>query len=95
MIKGKMKKKKKKIQARVVEACVESCLLFDCQVRVLQVREIKKLQSMVDRYYRWVCSRKTMPPLIQMQKEGKNMADVSQELGVRSRRGSWRGSSTL
>ena len=84
MIKGKMKKKKKKIQARVVEACVESCLLFDCQVRVWQVREIKKLQSMVDRYYRWVCSRKTMPPLIQMQKEGKNMADVSKELGVRS-----------
>ena len=39
---------------------------------------------MVDRCYRWVWCRKTMPPLVQMQKEGKNMADVRRELGVRS-----------
>ena len=33
-------KMSKKMQARVVEACVESCLLFDCQVRVRQVKEM-------------------------------------------------------
>ena len=77
-------KMSKKMQARVVEACVESCLLFDCQVRVWQVKEVKKLQGMVDGCYRWVWSRKTMPPLVQMQVEGKNMADVRRELGVRT-----------
>ena len=76
----------KKIQARVVEACVESGLLFDCAVRVWQVGEIKQLQKMVDRWYRYVWSRKTGPPLIQMQMEGKNMADVRKELGVKTLR---------
>ena len=76
----------KKVQARVVEACVESGLLFDCQVRVWQVKEIKQLQVFADRCYRHVWSRKTGPPLIQMEKEGKNMADVRKELGVRTLR---------
>ena len=85
-LRGRLKGSKmpKKVQARVVEACVESCLLFDCQVRVWYSRELKKLQSMVDRCYRTIWSRKTKPPLIQMQEEGKNMADVRRELGVKS-----------
>ena len=89
---GKLKRRlkgskmSKKMQARVVEACVESCLLFDCQVRVWQVKEMKKLQSFVDRCYRFVWSRKTGPPLMQMEREKKNMADVRKELGVRSLR---------
>ena len=35
-LRGRLKGSKmlKKVQARVVEACVESCLFFDCQVRV-------------------------------------------------------------
>ena len=37
---------------------------------------------MVDRYYRRIWSRKTKPPLMQMQEEGKNMADVRRDLGV-------------
>ena len=45
---------------------------------------MKKMQSFVDRCYRWVWSRKTKPPLEQMKEEGKNMADVRKELGVRS-----------
>ena len=77
-------KMSKKMQARVVEACVESGLLFDCQVRVWRVKEMKKLQVYMNRCYRHVWSRKTGPPLKQMEREGKNMADVRRELGVRS-----------
>ena len=89
---GKLRKRlvgsklSKKVQARVVEASVESGLLFDCAVRVWQVREVQQLQSMVDRCYRYIWSRKTGPPLIQMEKEGKNMWDVRRELGVKSLR---------
>ena len=83
LIGSKLSKKK---QARVVEACVESALLFDCQVRVWQVGEIKKLQKFIDRAYRYVWSRKTKPPLIQMEEERKRMEDVRKELGVQSLR---------
>ena len=50
----------KKMQARVVEVCVE---------------------------YRYVWSKKTKPPLMQMQEEGKNMYDVRKDLGVLTVRG--------
>ena len=63
-------KMSKKMQARVVEVCVESALLFDCQVRVWQVRELNRMQRFLDRIYRHVWSKKTKPPLIQMQEEG-------------------------
>ena len=87
-VKGRLvgSKMSKKTQARIVETCVEGGVLFDCQVRVWQVREIGKLQSFVDRCYRYVWSRKTGPPLMQMQREGKNMADVRKDLGVKTLR---------
>ena len=44
----------KRTQARVVEACVESSGLFDAQVRPWRKTELKKLQSEVDRAYRFV-----------------------------------------
>ena len=74
----------KRCQARVTQACVESALLFDCQVRTWQNGEIKKLQSFVDRMYRYIWSNKTKPPLIQMQEDGKNMQDIRTELGIKS-----------
>ena len=74
----------KKVQARVVEACVESTLLFDCQARTWQVRELKRLQQTMDKKYRYIWSNKREPPLIQMQREGKNMFDIRRELGVKS-----------
>ena len=74
----------KKTQARIVEATVESTLLFDAQARTWQVNELKKIQSCVDKMYRHVWSRKTKPPLIQMEEEGKNMQDLRNELGLRS-----------
>ena len=74
----------KRLQARVVEACVESALLFDCHTRTWQVGELNRLQRFVDKAYRFVWSRKNKPPLIQMREEGKNMVDVRKELGIDS-----------
>ena len=74
----------KRSQARVVEACVESTVLFDCQARTWQVSEIRKLQSMMDKKYRQIWSRQIGPPLMQMQQEGKNMHDVRKDLGIKS-----------
>ena len=63
---------------------MESALLFDCQVRVWQVKEINRLQRFMDRIWRYVWSRKTKPPLFQMDEERKNMWDVRRDLGVSS-----------
>ena len=72
----------KRTQAKVVQACVESTMLFDCQVRTWQVGEIRKLQSCIDKMYRYVWSSKTKPPLIQMQETGVNMQDIRTEFGI-------------
>ena len=74
----------KKLQAKVVEASVESSMLFDCQARTWRVKEIRRLQSMVDKAYRYIWSDKKKPPLVQMQEEGVNMVDVRKALGVKS-----------
>ena len=74
----------KRLQARVIEACVESSLLFDCQVRTWTVGEIKRMQKFVDKAYRYVWRRGDRAPLVQMQEEGVNMVDVRRELRVRS-----------
>ena len=63
------------------EACVESTLLFNCQVRTWQIGEIRQLQKTMD-IYLW--SKKNCPPLIQMQNEQKNMQDMRNQLGVKS-----------
>ena len=76
----------KRMQAKVVEASVESSLLFDCQVRTWQTGEINRLQKQVDRAYRYIWRRGNEPPLMQMQREGKNMADIRAELKVKSLR---------
>ena len=44
----------KRTQARVVEACVESTALFDAGVRQWYQRELQRLQSEIDRCYRWI-----------------------------------------
>ena len=76
----------KKTQARIVEACVESTILFDCQARTWRKGEIKKLQKFMDKRYRTIWSRGNQPPLRQMQAEQKNMQDVRNDLGVKSLR---------
>ena len=44
---------------------------------------MRRLQSMVDKAYRYIWSNKKGPPLIKMQKEGVNMVDVRKSLGVK------------
>ena len=82
----KHSKMSKKIQARVVEAVVESTMLFDCNVRVWYIRDIKKMQSQVDKMYRYIWSSKKQPPLMQMQEDNVNMQDIRNKLGIKSMR---------
>ena len=63
----------KKTQARVIEAVVESAMLYNCSVRTWSIGEIKRLQKKVDKCYRYVWSGKTQPPLKEMEKKKKNM----------------------
>ena len=74
----------KRTQARIVQACVESAILFDCHTRVWNKKDIKSLQSWMDRCYRHIWSNKREAPLRQMQREGTNMQDVRNHLGIRS-----------
>ena len=71
-------------QARIVEACVESALLFDCGVRVWYKREFKQLQKFMDKCYRYVWSNRREQPLRRMQELHVNMWDVRSMLGVKS-----------
>ena len=65
----------KRFHAKIIQAVVESTLLFDCQVRTWQKSDIKKLQSTVDQMYCFVWSKKIKPLLMEMQ-EKKNMQDT-------------------
>ena len=74
----------KRWQARIVEACVESSLLYDCQARVWYKRDMKRLQQFMDKCYRYVWSERNGEPLRQMEAQGVNMQDVRNVLGVKS-----------
>ena len=74
----------KRWQARIVEACVESSLLYDCQARVWYKKDTRKLQQFMDKCYRYVWSDRNGEPLRQMEANGVNMQDVRSELGVKS-----------
>ena len=74
----------KRWQARIVQACVESSLMYDCQARVWYKRDMKKLQSWMDKCYRYVWSDRNGAPLRQMQERHLNMSDVRERLNVRS-----------
>ena len=80
----KNSKMSKRLQARIVEAVVESTILFDANVRTWYISDIKKLQSQVDRMYRHIWSRKDMEPLRAMQEQHLNMQDIRNILGVKS-----------
>ena len=49
-----------------------------------EFRKSTDFKSVVDRAYRSVWCRGNKPPLMQMQREGKNMADVRKDLRVMS-----------
>ena len=42
----------KRMQARVVQACVESTLLFDVQVKTWRIGDLKIMQRTMDKMYR-------------------------------------------
>lgn len=85
-VKGYLKgsRMSKRWQARVIEACVESSLLYDCQARVWYKRDVKRLQKWMDKCYRYAWSNRNGQPLRQMQERGVNMQDVRERLGVKS-----------
>ncbi|KAI8486755.1 hypothetical protein Bbelb_355030 [Branchiostoma belcheri] len=85
-VKGWLKgsKMSKREQARVVEACVESSLLYDCQARVWYKRDIDRLQKWIDKCYRYVWSNRNGEPLRQMEGRHENMQDVRSRLNVKS-----------
>lgn len=69
-------------QAKVFEACIESTLLFNAAVRPFHQKEIKAMQTFVDKKYRYIWSEKNGEPLRQMQEQGINMADIRKTLKV-------------
>ena len=76
----------KKMKARIGKSCVESTILFDCYTRTWYKKDIKKMQSNIDRCYRRIWSNGREAPLRQMQREGVNMQGIRNILGVRSLR---------
>ena len=85
-VKNRLKNTKlsKKRQAKIFEACVENALLFDCGARTWYKKDIKKLQQWADKCVRYLWSRKTEPPLREMQRKGMNMQDVRNELEIKT-----------
>ena len=74
----------KRWQERIVQACVERSLLYDCQARVWYKRDVNKLQRWMDKCYRYVWSDRNGEPLRQMAERHVNMIDVRQRLGIKS-----------
>ena len=70
----------KRWQARIVQACVESALLFDCQAIVWWKKDVMRLQKWMDKCWRYVWSNRNGEPLRQMQARGENMHDVRARL---------------
>jgi len=63
---------------------VESSLLYDCQARVWYKKDVRALQSWMDRCYRLVWSGGRGHLLSKMQEQGRNMVDVRGSLEIRS-----------
>ena len=74
----------KRTQARVVEAVVESTMLYNCQVQTWNVSEKNRIQRKVDQCYRYVWSSKTQPPLKEMEQKHKNRWNLRKELRIKS-----------
>ena len=71
----------KKTQAKVVETCVESTILFNFALRPFSQSETKRIQSWIDKRYRYIWSNKE-ELLKQMERSHMNMQDVRNELDV-------------
>ena len=75
----------KKAQAMIVQMVVESTMLFNCETRAWQEKEIRELQRAVDQGYRYIwMDKRGGPALKHMEGKRMNMWGVRRALGVRS-----------
>ena len=77
---------KRRTKALIIQAVVESTMLFDSNARAWSPSDIQKLQSVVDKSYRSVWNNGKKMTLVRMQQEGKNMFAVRRELEISSLR---------
>ena len=75
---------KKRTKAIIVQAVVESSMLFDCNVRGWSTTDTKRLQSVADKAYRFVWNSGRGLTLIRMQEEQVNMYEIRHQLGIDS-----------
>lgn len=75
----------KRVQARVISACIESIITFDAASRPWFVSEYQRMQRVVDKMYRYVwMDKKGGPALRQMAAAGINMFGIRRELQATS-----------
>ena len=73
-------------QALVVQAVVESTMLFDCMVHTWTATDIQKMQSVPDNANRWIWNHKRGLAKLRMQKEHVNTYEIRGQLGIASMR---------
>ena len=74
----------KNFQAKIVEAVVESMMLFDSGVWVWQKKETKRLQRVTDAAFTFIWSDKKRPPRLAMQQDHINVCNIREMLNVYS-----------
>ena len=63
----------KRTQALVLDTCVESTMLFNCNTRPFYKSEVKQLQKAIDRRYRLIWGSSNKKPLRKMEEKNVNM----------------------
>ena len=74
----------KRTKAIIVQAVVESTMLFDCSARAWTVTDMAKMQSMADKCYRWIWNEGRGLTLLRMEREGVNSFEIRRVLGITS-----------
>ena len=74
----------KRTKAFVIQAVVESTMFFDGNARSWRLSDIKKLQSVADRCYRFIWNNGKSRALIRMQEEKTNSYEVRRQLNITS-----------
>ena len=75
---------KKRTRTLIVQAVVESTMLFDCSARAWSPTDLQKMQSMLDTCYRFVWNDGRGLPKLRMQREGTNSFEIRRQLGVQA-----------
>ena len=74
----------KRTQALVLDTCLGSIMLFNCNTRPFYKSEVKQLQKAMDWRYRLIWGSGNKEPLREMEEKHVNMLDVRRQLGVES-----------